>query len=310
MPPRVLISSAVLLSALACAESPKVEIRNSEVWLLSDGKSLQLTRDGLPKSQALLSPAGGSVAYYQTCPKDPHRIRCLPTIVVINRTGSRVSAFRPGRGQLTDPSCDNLSILGWIGDRIIASQCHINPSLEEYFESDISSGRTTRDLLGYDFTPSPDRKRIAHVGWIVHFAPPYAHSNYLQLDNTTVYPLPSGTKPLPGKNGDPPPEVVHHEGASYLGIHEFHSEFFWAPDSRHVAFIDCIYNWTSDRPAALSVADGQESHRRCSAVIVSPTGSFDQLPLTVSPGLVRLSWISARELSVQTGSAAQTIRLR
>src|SRR5439155_1629124 len=47
-----------------------------------------------------------------------------------------------------------------------------------------------RDGNGYQLTHNG--KEVAHVGWIPHFAPPNAQSNYLQVDNTTIYPLPKG----------------------------------------------------------------------------------------------------------------------
>ena len=217
--------------------------------------------------------------------------------------------FRPGTSEPSQPPCDDLSILGWANDRTIASQCHINPSLEEYFESDVVSGKTIRDLLGFDFTRSPDGKQIAHTGWIIHFAPPYAQNYYLQLDHAIVYPLPPGTKPVMLKNGEPPPSVVRRQGSTYSGIHEFPSEFYWAPDSRHIAFIDCLYSWTANRPESQSAADGRESDRHCSVVVVSPAGRFAELPLTVSPDRAKLSWTSAHELSVQTNGLTRTMRL-
>jgi len=298
--PRAWICVAGILAAVVHAATLQVEIRDSEVWLLRDGEPQQLTRDGMPKAQALLSSTAGRVAYYQTC---PGATRCLPAVVILDLTGRRVSSFQP-------QECANLWLTGWAGDRTLASQCHINPSLEEYFESDVVSGRTIRDLLGYGFTRSPDGTRVAHAGWIVHFAPPYAQSNYLQLDNTVVYPLPTGTKPVIVKNGESAPSIVRQQGVTYSGIHEFPSEFFWAPDSRHIAFIDCIYTWTANSVESQNAADGKESDRQCSVVAVSPSGNFTKQPLTVSPDLAKLSWTSASELAIQVNGVARPLRLR
>lgn len=68
--------------------------------------------------------------------------------------------------------------------------------MSEYIETDITTQKVTRDLLGYQFTRSPDGSSVAHVGWIIHFAQPYAQSNYLQIDHTLIYPLPKGTRPV------------------------------------------------------------------------------------------------------------------
>ncbi len=96
------------------------------------------------------------------------------------------------------PESDTCAFPGFlrrIDEQRISFECHISPSLEEYIELGIVTARMTRDLLGYDFIRSPDDNYIAHVGWIPHFAPPYAKSNYLQLDRAKIYPLPKDAKP-------------------------------------------------------------------------------------------------------------------
>ena len=55
-----------------------------------------------------------------------------------------------------------------------------------------SPGLAGRVALGLGFTPSPDRKYVAHVGPIVHFAAPIDQSYYLYIDKTVVYQLPKG----------------------------------------------------------------------------------------------------------------------
>ncbi len=177
-----------LLALLAGAASIQVDVRDSEVWLIRDGQATQLTHDGKAKLQAVLSPALDRIAYYEECPQAE---RCLPSVVVMDLAGRRLSVFQPksewGGG------CGSILSIAWRGTDVIAAECHINPSLNEYVETDISTGATRRDLVGYWFTPSPDGKRVAHVGWVPHFAPPFAQSNYLQVENTTIYPLPKGS---------------------------------------------------------------------------------------------------------------------
>jgi hypothetical protein len=121
------------------------------------------------------------------------------------------------------------------------------PSLDQYIETDISTGRKTRELLGHDFTPSPDGKLVAHVGWIVHFAPPYAQSNYLQVEHRTIYPLPAGMRRVEQVGLTEPPKVVRQEGQIYRGIHGFQHGLSGSPDSQRIALIDCTYGWTPNR---------------------------------------------------------------
>lgn len=74
---------------------------------------------------------------------------------------------------------------------------------------------------------------MAHVGWIIHFAPPWAQSKYLQVGNTIIYPLPPGMKPVEQKSLEMAPEAVTQKGLVYAGVHGFLGRFVWAPDSEN-----------------------------------------------------------------------------
>ena len=211
-------------------------------------------------------------------------------------------------GGLHEPCSSILSVV-WVGDGAVAAVCHINPSLTEYIQTDISTGKNTRDLSGLDFKPSPDGKLIAHVGWSMHFAPPYAESYYLQVDHTTIYPLPKGTKPVRQIGSTEPPKVVQKEGPTYKGIHEF-GDMSWSPDSQQIALIDCTYDWTPNRPESLSAADGKASGRRWALAVVSMTGKFVTFPLGETSwqdlGEARISSDNPRELSLELKGHART----
>ncbi len=298
-----------LVPVLAWAAQLQVDVRSSEVWIIRDGHVTQLTRDGKSKVQAILSPAQNRIAYYEECPVTED---CTPTVVILDLEGRRIVSFEP-KQQAVPPAVPCASILSitWVGDNTVGAECHINPSLSEYIETNISTGQTTRDLLGYDFTPSPDGKHVAHVGWIVHFAPPYSQSNYLQVDHTTIYPLPKGRDPVEQKGLDQPPNVVHQQGLTYSGIHEFMPGIFWSPDSQRVALIDCTYDWTADNPQAMSAGQGKASNRRCSLAVISPSAKLALFPLTdVNWNDLRkssLSWISPRQLSLRAHDVTKTI---
>jgi hypothetical protein len=299
----------VLVPALAWTAQLQVEVRSSEVWVILDGHENQLTHDGKSKLQAVLSPAQNRIAYYEQCPEAEH---CAPAVVILDLEGHRIVSFQP-KHQVVHPAepCSSILSIAWVRDNAVAAECHINPSLSEYIETNMSTGQTTRDLLGYDFTLSPDGKHVVHVGWIVHFAPPYAQSNYLQVDHTTIYPLPKGMGPVEQKGLTQPPNVVHQQGLTYSGIHEFMPGLFWSPDSQRIALIDCTYDWTANNPGSLSAADGEVSIRRCSLAVVSPSGKLALFPLTdVSLNDLRrsrLSWTSPRQLSLRAHDVTKTI---
>lgn len=297
-----------LLPLLLGAGTPQVELRDSEVWLVAEAQSKQLTHDGKSKSYAALNPSRTRVAYTELYPGAEH---CRPSVVILDLDGRRVRAFHPKSKD--EPPCLSILSMAWTGERTIAVVCHINPSLNEFVETEIPTGKITRDLLGYDFTPAPDGKLVAHAGWIVHFGPPYAKSNYLQVDHTTIYPLPAGMGPVEQVGLTPPPQVIRMKGPTYIGIHEFQPGLYWSPDSRRIALVDCTYDWTPNHPATLAAGDRAESNRRCSIVVVSTAGKATRfaLPAAYSSKAHRAGfvWIDPHRLSIDTGSVTRTYRV-
>jgi hypothetical protein len=203
--------------------------------------------------------------------------------------------------------CSSILNITWLLNAIIAVECHFNPSMSEYIEVDLQTGKNVRDLLGLGFTPSPDSKWIAHVGPIIHFAPPYAQSYYLLIDNATVYPLPKGAKPTARKLSDKPIDVVQHRGGRYIGIHELGPRFAWSPDSSRVAFTDCTFDWIekgigADDPRP----SGDETNRRCSLAVVARNGAFLLFPLADVPVRsiydAQVSWLDNQQVKLTSGT--------
>jgi len=210
--------------------------------------------------------------------------------------------------------CASILSIQWTQPNGIAAECHVNPSLSEYIETDFSTGETIRDLLGYDFARSPDGKKIAHVGWIVHFAPPYAQSKYLQVENTTIYPLPKGTQSVQQKLLEGPPDVVDKRGLTYIGIHEFAPGLAWSPDSQRIALLDCTYDWTANQEGSLAAADGRESNRQCSLAAVSLDGKLARLELPGSSvrelHQARLSWTNPSRVTLSVNGQSLELDIR
>ena len=298
---------AVLIS-VAGSETIQVEVRNSEVWLIRDGAAQQLTHDGKSKWQALLSPQRDEIAYYESCPQAEH---CTPSVVILDLEGRRVKSFQVlGRGFGPPEPCMSINSISWIQQSSIAADCHITPSAGEYIETDIATGKVVRDLFGLDFTPSPDGQKVAHVGGIIHFAPPYAQSYYLQVENTTIYPLPEGVGPVEQEKLVQPPSVVRNEGSTYYGIHEFSPGLSWSPDSQRIALIDCTFDWTAKDPSSLSPV-GTVSNRRCFITVVALDGKYSELyPIEASELRTQnrdLSWVNAHELVLEINGSKKSI---
>jgi hypothetical protein len=297
-----------LVAAFAWPSQLRVEVRNSEVWLIRDGHELQLTHDGKSKWQADLSPAQNRIAYYEQCIEAEH---CTPTVTILDLEGHRITSFQP-RHEAFPPAepCSSILSIAWVGDNVVSAVCHGNPSMSEYLEIDLSTGQTVRDLVGYNFTVSPDRKKVAHVGRIPHFAPPYAKSEYLQIDHMTIYPLPKGISPVEQMELPEWAKVVHQKGLIYQGIHEFMPWMYWSPDSQRIALVDCVYDWQANSIESQSERDGEESNRRCSLVVVSRNGEAVVFALNDLSGedLRKFSmyWTKPHQLSLETGSLTKT----
>jgi len=240
------------------------------------------------------SPTGTQFAQYTSCSvQNP----CTPEVVITNQSGAEVRRFAVQTG---DGPCASIFSVQWAGENTIGAECHGNPSLSYYYEVDAATGKVLHEYLGYGFVRSPDLTRVAHVGWIIHFAPPWVQSEYLQVANTILYPLPPGMRPVEQKPLQMAPEVVTQHGLVYAGVHGL-SRFVWSPDSRKVGFIDCLvdYRLRDDSPEAFEEG-GKPENQRCFVLAVGLDGTFDRAPIPLAassmPGGIELSWADARTL--------------
>src|SRR5438093_1118371 len=87
-----------LVAMLGWPVELRVEVRNSEVWVIRDGNGYQLTHDGKSKLQAELSPGKTRIAYYEQCIEAEH---CTPTVIILDLEGKPIVSFEPK--DLRDP---------------------------------------------------------------------------------------------------------------------------------------------------------------------------------------------------------------
>ncbi len=254
----------LLVGSLSWADAPRVEIRSNEVWVVRDGQERQLTNDGRVKGEVVLSSGGDRVVYYELCAQGQG---CLPSVVVLDLDGQRLESFHLTTaigGASGD--CNSVFGISWFRqDSVILGECHINPSLSELVGVEWKTGKTVMDLFGFWFTVSPDDTRIAHVGWIPHFAGPPAKSYSLMVDDAIVYPH-SDVKTV--KTGS--------TGGTSSGIHEFVQNLVWSPDGKRVALVDCIFDWVFQ---GTDWRFGEERNRVCSLVVVAMDGKFQRFGL-------------------------------
>src|SRR5207247_4469073 len=91
------------------------------------------------------------------------------------------------------------------------------------------TGEIKDGYLGTDFAWSPDRKKLAQLGFYPHFYPEADKSDYVQVNRVTVY----------GKMGG---KESHHIIAGPE----------WSPDGRFLAFVDTVQNRNGAFLVALS----------------------------------------------------------
>ena len=305
------------IAPLFSADSVRVDVIHNEVWITrnpesSTGVSKQLTHDRKAKIQAELSSALDRIAYYEECPDSEH---CKPSVVILDLEGNRLQTFQPHTSAFgSDETCGSILHISWLRGSTIGVECHATPSESLYIEFDLAARKNVRDLVGLDFTPSPDGKFVAHVGPLPHFAPPYAKSYFLFLDDAIVYPLPKGAKPFRWNINGEKPDIVQIRGDRFVGIHAFASRFAWSPNSTRVAFLDCIFDWVQKEGEGDE--SGIETNRRCSIAVVSPSGALSLVPLRGAPLTGDISWLDDRQLritfpaaSTHPGPPPRTIRI-
>ena len=112
-----------LVAMLGWPVELRVEVRNSEVWVIRDGNGYQLTHDGKSKLQAELSPGKSRIAYYEQCIEAEH---CTPTVIILDLEGKPIVSFQPKHGAVppVEP-CSSILSIAWVGNNAVAAICHI-----------------------------------------------------------------------------------------------------------------------------------------------------------------------------------------
>jgi hypothetical protein len=239
------------------AQSLEISPEDQQVWLVwPDGKHEKLTNGPQKASAPAWSFDHEVVAFFRYCSVPA---QCAPRLVLVDRNGKILKEFSLAATSDWE-GCNSVTNIEFLDSKRIGFDCHINPSLGEYTTIAIDNGQMLHHWLGFAFTWSPDKSHIAYHGWIPHFSPPYGHSSYLRIDDRTVYPDDSISR-APVSDGQ---YRVEESNGIYKNIHEFY-KFFWAPDSKKIAFIDRVYDWrdVKDQPSSL----GEQNVRRFLTIV-------------------------------------------
>jgi len=281
------------LVAVAPAQELRISPEDQQVWLTrEDGSRVRLTDGPAYKGSPAWSPDRSRLAYFRYCPQAD----CAPEIVIGNLSGGEQLSFQVVSPR-NDAVCASVMRIDWLDESRVGLECHKNPSYSEYLEVSLPNGRVPRSWLGGGFSWSPDRTKLAYVGWVPHFSPPFAHPNYLEIDRKTVYP-PEAAREIPPQADTwdkPIGYVVRERDGLYRGIHEFTSALAWSPDGGWVALADRVYDWKSEDPW-----EGAERNVKYSLVVANPAGQWLDCEFPEPARNPALAWTGLRTLKLET----------
>jgi len=280
-----------IASMVGASHRSAVEWKEGEIWLTRDGAPpVQLTHDGCEKDrQPAWSPDRTKIAYYTNTTVD--KLQCPTEVVLLSADGTRVKVI---------PAVDrgnSVMEIGWLGNDRIGIDTHITPSSGQYRVVDVTTGAELASYFGNAFQPSPDFKHIAHAGGAPHFSPPFAHSDYLMIDDQIVYPLPAAEEPFVR-----PPDSV--DKLLFRDIHEFRPGFAWSLDGTRIAFVERLFDWRADGFGSYS--GKEEGKDRWSLVVVPAAGGppvWTRLP-EVRRGDMTIQWAGADSVKLAGGGVS------
>jgi Tol biopolymer transport system component len=189
--------------------------QNGDLWIKTAGGVKQITDDGEQKDAWAISDDGRRVVYTL---RPNENGRHLFSIAIVDASGKQIKRMEASQaGGLAD----SVNRVEWIDDTRVGVDYHINPSCSQYAIIDTATGAIVANYLGIWFSWSPDKKRLAYVGWQPHFEEQEQPSYFLRINKNTIYPA----------------DADQNKGGAH---HLFLTQLIWSNDSREVAFVDQV----------------------------------------------------------------------
>jgi hypothetical protein len=298
---------ALLLTAFThAADYPKAFLKDpcaaaqpcdGQIWLQldADRPAFQATHDprGADHSAPVISPDGKLVVFGLREPVAPDGLSPLH-IVVIDWSGKEVRRF--SEVPIKDLDTCGYGAVEWIDNSRIGVACEFNPSLEFYMVLDAVSGKVQQTFPGLGFVWSPDRRTLAHVGFLMHFA--VLHDYCVLLNDTKVYP-----------KGCPDGQAVKSRSRpdtfTYRDQHTVESDLVWSPDSSKLAFIVDVYDldWTSE---GTNHEASEDRNHRAFLAIISMDRRAVGYRLTQSVAEPKLKWPDNSRIELEMGVRSES----
>jgi WD40-like Beta Propeller Repeat len=234
--------------------------QNGDLWIKTAVGAKQITDDGEPKDAWAISDDGRRVVYTL---RPNENGRHSFSIAIIDASGKQIKRMEasPAGGH-----ADSVNRVEWIDDTRVGVDYHINPSCSQYAIVDTVTGAIVANYLGIWFSWSPDRKRLAYVGWMPHFEEQEQPSYFLRINKKTIYPA----------------DADQNQGGTH---HLFLTQLIWSNDSNEVAFVDQV-------------------GRHLFLVAASPRGPAVVQKLPFGGSVRDLTWMGKRAIRVQSSKGA------
>jgi hypothetical protein len=236
--------------------------QDGDLWIKTAAGAKQITDDGELKDAWAISDDGKRIVYTLR-PNEEGRHSFA--IAIVDTAGKHLK--RMAASQANGPA-NSVNQVEWIDDTRVGVDYHINPSCSQYSIIDTTTGAIAGNYLGIWFSWSPDKKRLAYVGWMPHFEEQEQPSYYLKINNKTIYPA----------NGD---ADATRGGAHHL----FLTQLIWSNDSDRVAFVDQV-------------------GRHLFLVAASKSGPIVVQKLPFSGSVRDLTWLGKQSIRVQSSKSA------
>jgi len=294
---------ALLTTAFAhAADYPKAVLQDpcadahpcdGQIWLQlsADHPAFQATHDprGAEHSAPDISPDGKLVTFGLREPVGPESLSPLH-IVVIDWSGNQVRRFN--EVPMGDFDTCGYGTVEWIDNSRVGVACEFNPSMEFYMILDAQSGKVRQTFPGLRFSWSPDRRILAHIGPLIHFA--VVHNYCVLFNGVEIYP-----------NGCPDTELLTSRSRpdtfTFRDQHTVESDLIWSPDSRKLAFIVDVYDldWSGE---GTDHEDHEDRNHRSFLAIISADRRAVGYRITQSINQPRLQWLDNSRIQLTTGA--------
>ena len=265
---RIAAAVLILTAVTHAADYPRALVKDpcadahpcdAQVWLQPDADhpAFQATHDpkGAEHASPVISPDGTTIAYGVMELVAPQHLSPLH-IVFLNWAGNEVRRFN--EVPIRDFDTCGYGTVEWIDNSRIGVACEFNPSLEFYMVLDAVSGKVLQTLPGLGFAWSPDRRTLARVGPLIHFA--LLHDYCVILNDAKVYP-----------KGCPGAKAVRSRSRpdtfTYRDQHTVESDLVWSPDGHKLAFIVDVYDFDLSDEGTDREAREDRNHRAFLAIV-------------------------------------------